>query len=418
MSTPSVVMVDAYSSSSRLAEVLKSRGCRCAHVHSGLGIPPTFVPSYRPGDFECSISHNGDIAETMRDLSVFRPDYVLAGMEAGVELADLLSERLGLPTNGTALGSARRNKFQMIETVRASGLPVAAQVLAASEQELREWTSRVGRRVVVKPVDSAGSEAVSFCDTADDAARAFQRIIGTRNVLGGVNSAVLAQEYLYGAEYYVNTVSCDGRHHVCDVWRTTHLSVNGVLDTLDNALLLDRCGPVQDQLAEYACGALDALGIRHGPAHTELKLTPDGPRLIEVGARLCGGDMPHLVRQAAGEGQLEWTAAAYLDPGGFLARCGEDYRLDRYVAYVAALAPRSGRLVGYPKLDQVRQLESFQDLTLIVRPGEQISRTVDDFTKPVLITLMHPVQEVVIRDSLTVRQMDGTDFYVIAEAAK
>jgi hypothetical protein len=31
---------------------------------------------------------------------------------------------------------------------------------------------------------------------------------------------------------------------------------------------------------------------------------------------------------------------------------------------------------------------------------------------------MHPVQEVVIRDSLTVRQMDGADFYVIAEAAK
>jgi biotin carboxylase len=413
VSAPTVAIVDAYSSGSRLAEVFTSRGCRCVHVQSLPAIPDVYAPSYRPGDFTAVVVHHGDLDETVRALAAHRPSHVLAGIEIGVELADVLSERLGLLTNGTELGAARRDKYRMVETVRAADLPVAAQLLAATEEELRDWCSQVGGRVVVKPVSSAGSEGVYFCDTPEEAAAAFRKIIGVRNALAQVNSVVLAQEYLYGAEYYVNTVSRDGHHHVCDVWRTTHLSVNGVLDMLDNALLMDARGAVQDGLVEYTFGVLDALGIRHGPAHTELKLTPDGPRLIETGARLCGGDVPHLVRQAAGEGQLEWTADAYLDPQRFLARAGEDYRLDRYVAYVATLAPRSGRLVGYPKLEEIRRLESFHDLKLLVREGEELRRTVDDFTKPVLITLMHPVEEIVVRDSLTVRQLDGADFYEI-----
>ena len=46
---------------------------------------------------------------------------VLAGTETGVELADQLSETLGLRSNGTKLSEERRNKYAMGEAVRAAG---------------------------------------------------------------------------------------------------------------------------------------------------------------------------------------------------------------------------------------------------------------------------------------------------------
>jgi len=46
---------------------------------------------------------------------------VLAGAETGVELADQLSELLGLRSNGTGHSEERRNKFAMGEAVRHAG---------------------------------------------------------------------------------------------------------------------------------------------------------------------------------------------------------------------------------------------------------------------------------------------------------
>jgi biotin carboxylase len=254
---------------------------------------------------------------------------------------------------------------------------------------------------------------VFFCDGPDEIRSAFRSVIGTDSALATHNDEVLAQEYLFGGEYYVNTVSLDGVHQVCDIWKTSHINANGVRDLLDGAWLLDRHGPLQEKLTRYAFDVLDALGIRHGPAHTELKLTPDGPCLIETGARLCGGDLPWLVRRAVGESQLDWTADAYTDPERFRARASEPYTVREYVSSMSLIAPRSGTLLGYPRLAEVKALESFHQAKISVNAGEAIRRSVDDFGVPMLVDLAHPVQDVVLRDYATVRYLDGEGFYDI-----
>jgi len=68
---------------------------------------------------------------------------IFAGAETGVELADELSEIMGLRTNGTAQSDARRNKYVMGETVRAAGLravkQLRASVWADIDAFLTEW---------------------------------------------------------------------------------------------------------------------------------------------------------------------------------------------------------------------------------------------------------------------------------------
>jgi biotin carboxylase len=54
-----------------------------------------------------------------------------------------------------------------------------------------------------------------------------------------------------------------------------------------------------ERIGSLATRALAALGVRSGITHTEIKLTPDGPRIIEVNGRL-GGGIAELAQWAGG----------------------------------------------------------------------------------------------------------------------
>ena len=49
-------------------------------------------------------------------------------------------------------------------------------------------------------------------------------------------------------------------------------------------------------IVKEVTGAVSALGIHQGPAHTELRLDKDGtPYVIEVGARIGGSGVSHYI---------------------------------------------------------------------------------------------------------------------------
>src|SRR5690349_12354441 len=52
-----------------------------------------------------------------------------------------------------------------------------------------------------------------------------------------------------------------------------------------------------DAVLELAGSAVAALGVKHGVTHVEIKVTADGPRLIEVNGRL-GGYVAALLRRS------------------------------------------------------------------------------------------------------------------------
>ncbi|MFJ4775879.1 ATP-grasp domain-containing protein [Streptomyces sp. NPDC088762] len=410
---PVVAIVDAYSSARCLAPLFRERGFDCVHVRSAATAHPVYERSFRPEDFVAEVVHGGDAARTAAAVAAHGPVCLMPGIESGVELADVLSEALGLRTNGTALSTARRDKYRMLETVREAGVPAVGQILAADLGTLLDWYAKADGRVVLKPVKSAGNDGIHFCDDAEQVRAAFAALIGTDSALGARNGAVLAQEYLVGGEYIVNTVSLDGRHHVTDIWRMHHISANGVRDLGVSAVLLPRHGADQDALAGYTCRVLDALGVRNGPAHSELKLTPQGPRLIETAARACGADLHVPVKAAIGESQLDWTVDAYADPDRFLARWEEGYELAGHAGLVNMVSPADGTLRGYPRMAELRGLDSFHDIALNVRPGDRIHRSVDDWTYPLRVYLVHETPNTVLHDILTAHYLDGEGFYDI-----
>ncbi len=417
---PVVVLVDTYETidhgmpqtAEHIAPTFRALGAECVRVQSA-AVPPGQYRNSSPTmeNYRENIVHDGDLAATLAAVRAHDPIGVIAGGEYAVAFTDVLSEALGVPTNGTALSAARRDKFAMTEAITAAGLNGARQLLTGDEAELAAWHREIGGRIVVKPNRSAGGDGVSFCDTPEQAVVALRAITGRQNVFSEDNPVVLAQEYLVGTEYMIQTVSMDGLHQVCDIWKTHRFSLNGVTDLLGVIQLVPRRGPGHDELVDYAFAALDALDIRHGPAHIELKQTPDGPRLIEIGARMAGIDLPSMARAALGEAQFDWAADAVLRPDRFRARWGEDYQIKKHFAWAAMLSPVEGTLRGYRSLEALKNLESFRDLWVLTKPGQRLRRTIDDTTWPVAVALSHDIEEIVLRDLGTLRHLDGVGFY-------
>ncbi|WP_030214478.1 ATP-grasp domain-containing protein [Streptomyces bikiniensis] len=409
-----VVMVDVYAPTMRLARAFQEEGHPVVRVQSTPQIPPVYRP-FRTDEFSADIIHEGDFETTLEAVAAHDPVAVLTGGELGVELADRLSQALGLATNGTRMSAARRHKYTQTEMIKAAGLPGTRQHLPASAEDAAAWHRELGGRAVVKPVRSAGNDHVTFSESPDETAAAYDKIMSARNIFAVRNEGVVVQEHLDGTEYVVNTVSCQGRHRVTDVWRYMKISANGVSDRISAAVSVPLGSPERARLSAYALDVLDALEVRYGPAHLEIMLTDAGPRLVEAGIRLCGADAAYFARLAAGESQIERTVDAYLRPDSFLATLSAAQSTKQHVAMAYLTSPVSGTLASYPLLPQVEALDSFHNLHIAVPEGGRLPLTVDDTTEPMMVGLAHSSEHVLHRDLNTIHYLDGAGFYVLRE---
>ena len=327
-----VIVVDTFSTGAMLAYLLHKAGYHILRVLSGdLEALLEMVPEGLDGlEYIATYSYNASIEPdvALKELlaSIALVDYpieaIFPGAETGVELADKLTERLGLRTNGTALSEARRNKFVMGETIKAAGIRAVRQLRSSVWGEIQDWIKQFNPtpfKVIVKPLDSAGSDDVTLCLNLEEVKAAFGNIMGKVNGLGIVNRAILVQEYLEGQEYVVDMVSRDGVHKAVAIWAYDRRSANGGQFVCFGQNLLTMEDPYCEELVRYQSKVLTALGILNGPTHGEVKWCRGEPVLIEVGARCHGGDglwVP-ITNEVYGCNQVQGTIDAYLNPEAF-----------------------------------------------------------------------------------------------------
>ena len=148
---------------------------------------------------------------------------------------------------------------------------------------------------IVKPVDNSGSRGVYWVRSKDDAEKAFT--YAKNNSRSG---EILIEEFMTGREISVETLSVHGEVHVVAI--TDKLTTG-----IPNFVEMGHSQPAQfnnitiDKIMNVAKDAIRAIGIKDGASHVELMITNEGPKIIELGARL-GGDCitSHLVPLSTG----------------------------------------------------------------------------------------------------------------------
>lgn len=403
------VVVDAYSTGARLAPRFIAEGLDVVHVQSNPNESPFYIDRLRLQDFAENVVHRGDLEATAAAVARYDPAFVVVGSEPGVLLSDALSERLGLPSNGTALSRARRDKSEMAAAIRRAGLRAVQELKTGDVEEAIAWAERRGDwPVVVKPLDSAGTDGVSLCETSDAIRAAFADVLGRPNALQGANEQLLVQELLRGTQLFCDSVSWGGIHHVSEVWRDTKIRIEGNL-AYDFEELLDYRGEQQDQVVAYVKAVLDALGISYGPAHTEVMLTQDGPVLVESGARLHGSIRDDVIDRCT-PSHVTVTVDAYLRPESVARRAGgaPEYELANASRCVMLISHQGGRVVSDAGMRAVEALPSYAGSIAMAEPGDEITPTIDLFSCPGMIYLVDPDREVLRRDYERLRELERT----------
>jgi biotin carboxylase len=252
---------------------------------------------------------------------------------------------------------------------------------------------------------------------------AFEKIDGAINGLGVVNEGVLVQEFLAGTEYVVDSVSRDGVHKVTAIWEYDKRSVNGANFVYFGMTLLPAVGPLAESLVAYSDRVLDALGIREGPGHMEVKMCPDGPCLVEVGSRCHGGEgsWRAVALECVGYDQIGCTVDAYLDPPAFAALPARPTALRASGCEVFLVARQSGVVRSLPGKAACAQLASYRGAEWQAKPGAFSGATVDCFTRPGAVQLAHVDPQQLAADVAAIRALEAKgqllDFQVVCAAA-
>ena len=383
-----------------LADALQAKDVKCIAIQSSPLIPPAMKSGFNPGSFVEVIDHRQDLDETLSALRKYKLTHVIAGFESGVELADLLSESLAVPTNGTEMSIARRDKHAMVETIRKHGLRAPIQFQSNLVDEIIDWIQcSLDWPVIVKPAKSVASDNVYCCYCIDDVRRAYESILSGDNVLGDKNNVVLVQEFLDGTEYIVDSVSYGGQKKATAFWQYSRPDARPTSVSYDAMTLLPYSGERQSTLQSYAFKVLDALAVQFGPAHCELMWTNGEPVLIEVGTRLSAGINAVLSRMCGGICQLDETIDVILEPERFLASVDGQPALSKRAANVFLIPPRPGRLLRMRGLETIRTLPTLHSMSIGVKPGMTVNRVAGR------VTLINEKIQAIENDVQTIREL-------------
>lgn len=196
----------------------------------------------------------------------------------------------------TALNAT--NKAEMRHCLEKANVPIPKYFVVRSLDEFLETCKNFKDRFVVKSSDNSGNRGVCLVDNPfnkDKLIKAFE--YAKENTRDG---RVLLEEYMEGEEFSVEGISVDGTYHVIQVTDKITTGEPYFVE-LGHTQPSMQTKDTLDKIKTVAKKGVEALGISNGPSHTEIKLTTNGPKIVEIGARLGGGCITtHLVPLSTG----------------------------------------------------------------------------------------------------------------------
>ncbi|MGC5331450.1 ATP-grasp domain-containing protein [Micromonospora sp. DT62] len=236
------------------------------------------------------------VEATHAELSALDVTGVVTFCDLGIPVAADIAARLGLPCHTPTTAAALVDKLRQRRALNAAGVaPVAVAPLDVDNPTAA--LRQVGVPAVLKPRRGAASVNTVLIHGPTELTDTLDRL---RAAGVPLRDAFLLEEYLPDGPTAPGLASYLSVETACRDGVYLHLAVTDRLPSASGfretgASLPARLAPEPARgVRDLAEAALRALGVRHGLTHTEIKLTPAGPRILEVNGRL-GGNIHRLI---------------------------------------------------------------------------------------------------------------------------
>ncbi len=249
--------------------------------------------------------------EILAELSEpYQPAGIATYLDANMATFAAVADALNLPLHSAETAVSLTDKARQRSVLREAGLDVPECYVVTremAEADLTEAETRVGWPAILKPRSAQGSR---FTFLVPDRARLNEYL----RALGPSRPEMVLESYLAddparAASPYAGYVSVEsvvargvvshlaltGRFPLAENFRETGFFIPASLGDSDESAAL-----------ALASSAIEALKVTTGCLHTEIKFTPQGPRIIEVNGRV-GGGVPEMLARATGFALVEMT---------------------------------------------------------------------------------------------------------------
>lgn len=297
--------------------------------------------------------------------------------EYQVPLAARMREALGIP-HGLREQAAMncRNKKLTRRRLAEEGVGSAEYRLVRTPAQALAALQDFQLPAVVKPSNDSGSQLVACCETAEEVWAAVDAIRRNSNNWVGqaMDPEILLEEYLAGPEFSVESISVQGESEVLAITAKRTIGATEVGHTVPAPLAEEERAAIRQLVVD----ALTALGVTDCVTHTEVKLTPHGPRIIEVNARPGGDYIPLLVKATTGYDLRE--VALHLSIGSPLEQVPR-HPVAAPSAAVRFFTAEADGVAQYGDAEVVQEMPGVQTLKLSVLPGGAARRTTSNYDR-------------------------------------
>lgn len=290
----------------------------------------------------------------------FRPDGIMTlATDMPMRSIAAATEALGLVGISMDTAIKSTDKGEMIKAFAEAGVEHPWFYIAKSREEFESVKAKVKFPCIMKPTDNSGSRGVVLANTASELEEYFSYT--EQNSRSG---AVIVEEYMRGNEVSVEIIVLDGKPHVLAVTDKLTTGAPHFVE-MGHSQPSRICAESLEKIKDLACRAVNAVGIKFGPAHVEIMLTEDGPKMVELGARM-GGDCitTHLVPLSTGRSMIEATIKI---------ACGEMPEVTPVFNKGSAIryfSVPSGRITAIDGVKEAEKIPGIKEITFVKGVGD------------------------------------------------
>ena len=273
-----------------------------------------------------------------------------------------VGKALGLAAISEEAAFRATDKHAMRQALKEHGVPVPVFFGVKDECEYLHAIQQIpGNCFIVKPADSSGSRGVHLVSRTEDPMPAF--LNSKKFSRSGV---VMVEEYMTGPEVSVESLTIDGETQVIAI--TDKLIVGDgnfteIGHTQPSALPVAQ----QEEIRDVVCRTVKAIGIDQSPSHTELKVTPNGVKVVEIGARLGGDNITtSLVPLSTGVDML--AACIRIAMGDPV----DHFEKKQNSSAIRYFMPPVGTILDIRNEDMARAIPGVRDIRILCGIGEKV----------------------------------------------
>lgn len=260
------------------------------------------------------------------------------------------------------------NKGLMRECLREHKVPVPNFFRVNEYEDYLSATRQFKDRFIVKPADNSGSRGVFLVEAGKETTSCRETIdyaykYSKKHSRSG---EILVEEYMEGSEVSVETLSMDGEVHIIAITDKLTTGAPRFVE-MGHSQPTRLSDEIKEQIEKVATAAVKAIGIENGPSHTEIMVTGEGPKIVELGARLGGDNITtHLAPLSTGIDMVECCIEIALGHKPDLKRKFHRGSAIRYFKTIA------GRIKDINGVEEAEKLPGIKQVSFVRYTGDTV----------------------------------------------